>query len=210
MLSELKLKNFKSIAEAGLSLSTVTVLIGENGSGKSSFVQSLAVLKQSLGSGQLSLHGPIIDVGSFDELLHQPAEEGGEIAFELAGEARYGRPIAIEKSDNVAFEYAWAANATSTVRMHHGLKSGQRFNIESAWSRLGQSSVMPPSVVIDGLAFAFGVATGIGQGIVVAGRGQQRSDIDEATSRRVEQSVQSAAGAGTGGDPVAETAGPTC
>ena len=44
MISEISIKNFKSIEELTLPLGRVTVLIGENGSGKSNMLEALAML----------------------------------------------------------------------------------------------------------------------------------------------------------------------
>ena len=86
MLKELKVKNFKSIADSQLPLSVMNVLVGENGSGKSSFVQALALLKQSLGNNGLRLSGPLLDLGTFADVLHRPVTSE-EIEFGLAGSA---------------------------------------------------------------------------------------------------------------------------
>ncbi len=47
MIREIKIKNFKSLKALDLSLSQLNVLAGLNGSGKSSFIQSLLLLRQS-------------------------------------------------------------------------------------------------------------------------------------------------------------------
>jgi AAA15 family ATPase/GTPase len=55
MITGIKLANFKSFGpeEQNVSLGRITVLIGENATGKSSLIQSLALLHQSVGNNQL-------------------------------------------------------------------------------------------------------------------------------------------------------------
>src|SRR2546425_3651593 len=84
MLRELTVKNFKSIADSQLPLSVINVLVGEDGSGKSSFVQALALLKQSLGTNGLRLSGTLLDLGTFADVLHRPVTSE-EIEFGLSG-----------------------------------------------------------------------------------------------------------------------------
>ena len=47
MISTLNLKNFKSIKSKEFQLRNLNVVIGMNGQGKSSFIQSLLLLRQS-------------------------------------------------------------------------------------------------------------------------------------------------------------------
>lgn len=48
MLEQLKLRNFKSAASIDISARPLTLLAGLNGSGKSTVLHALALLKQSL------------------------------------------------------------------------------------------------------------------------------------------------------------------
>lgn len=72
MLQELSVKNFKLFDEVGGTVrpGKITVLIGANGTGKSSLLQVLLLLKQSLHQSKLVLDGPLIDVGSFRDIVH--------------------------------------------------------------------------------------------------------------------------------------------
>lgn len=49
MLTDLRIRNFKSIRDASIAPGRVTVLIGENGSGKSNFLEALAMAGAGLG-----------------------------------------------------------------------------------------------------------------------------------------------------------------
>jgi predicted ATPase len=100
MLSQLRLRNFKSARELPVSIRPLTVLAGLNGSGKSTVLQSLAVLKQSLDEGgrtpRLHLRGPLVQLGRGQDVLFEGATEDEiEIApTTSSGSARFvGRVV---------------------------------------------------------------------------------------------------------------------
>ena len=72
LLTELRLHNFKSVGEPlALPLRPLTLLYGKNSAGKSSLIQSLLLLKQSLLSGAFTAAGDNVDLGSLPGLLHR-------------------------------------------------------------------------------------------------------------------------------------------
>ena len=75
MLTELRLQNFKPFATMQtVRLAPITLIYGPNSSGKSSLIQSLLLLKQTLEDGDhepvLVARGPMTDLGSFESLIH--------------------------------------------------------------------------------------------------------------------------------------------
>ena len=112
MFSRLRLTNFKAWKDTGdVALRPVTMLLGTNSSGKSSLIQSLLLLKQTVQSPDRSIHlnlggdetDDLHDFGSFESVLHQGARTrqfGIAVDFHNAGdlrvpdghfEARYGQ-----------------------------------------------------------------------------------------------------------------------
>lgn len=80
MLQEWSVTGFKSIRSApALSLTKINVFAGANSSGKSSLLQSILLLKQTLQYGApnrpLSLNGPILRLGTFDDVIFASADE---------------------------------------------------------------------------------------------------------------------------------------
>jgi len=69
MLHGVRLRNFKSIEDIRLRLPQFTILVGPNDSGKSSILQALVLLKQSIAAGNLSLGGALFDFGSYSDIV---------------------------------------------------------------------------------------------------------------------------------------------
>ncbi|MDX2177514.1 MAG: AAA family ATPase [Candidatus Sumerlaeia bacterium] len=74
VIGRIAIEGFKSIgAETSIQLCPLTILAGANSSGKSSFMQPLLLLKQTLDAatdpGPLKLDGPHVRFTSFDQLL---------------------------------------------------------------------------------------------------------------------------------------------
>lgn len=79
MIKTIILQNFKCFHEEQLiRLAPITLMYGKNGRGKSSVAQSLLLLAQNMrvqnGVAILSLTGELTNFGTFDEMLHQPAD----------------------------------------------------------------------------------------------------------------------------------------
>jgi len=79
------IKNFKSVGEANLELSPLTLFAGANSSGKSTLLQSILLIAQTLsarGSTQtVVLNGHIVKLGQFDDLRN---DAGSENAIEIS------------------------------------------------------------------------------------------------------------------------------
>ncbi len=97
MLEKLRLHNFKCFREASLRLAPLTLLTGANGTGKSSVIQSLLLLRQSydqglLRGGGLLLDGELLRAGRGIDVLYENADEDFveiEITQSLGGIARW-------------------------------------------------------------------------------------------------------------------------
>lgn len=75
MLSEITIQNFKAFEGSHTApLGPITLIFGNNSAGKSSIIQSLLLLKQSLNQGgrrqRLVARGDHVDLGSFESLVH--------------------------------------------------------------------------------------------------------------------------------------------
>src|SRR5262249_3198387 len=89
MLKRWSLANFKSFKdETQLDLAPITVLAGANSSGKSTIIQSILLLKQTIqyvpGTRAIGLNGPLLKLGRFDDIKNTSSQaENIQIAWEL-------------------------------------------------------------------------------------------------------------------------------
>lgn len=82
MIQSVELKNFKSIKKKNFLLRSLNLLLGVNGQGKSSFIQSLLLLRQSdkLSQGELKLNGGdngLVNLGTTRDVLFQFSKAEG-------------------------------------------------------------------------------------------------------------------------------------
>ncbi|NRA81726.1 MAG: DUF3696 domain-containing protein [Pseudoalteromonas sp.] len=95
MFKRIKLENFKAWRNSGdVNFSPVTLLLGENSTGKSSLLQSLLLMKQTATSPDRSIHlnlggdevNDYVDMGSFDDLLiKDPKSRTVSIEMDVVG-----------------------------------------------------------------------------------------------------------------------------
>src|SRR5438093_5693482 len=88
-ITHLVVGGFKSIAnEQRIEIRPLTILAGLNSSGKSSIMQPVLLLKQTLEAsydpGPLLLSGPNVKFASADQLLSRVAHENPSAAFRVA------------------------------------------------------------------------------------------------------------------------------
>lgn len=88
MIQKLKIKNFKSHRDTDLILKPLTILTGLNGSGKSTILQALLLLRQSFKKNRLDkvleLNKPLCDIGVGKDALYQFADdEENNILFSI-------------------------------------------------------------------------------------------------------------------------------
>ncbi len=102
----LSLNGFKVYGEEQtLSFSPITILLGENNSGKSTIIQSLLLLKQSLENPKKSVplrfHEPYWDLGTFENCWHRNGNDSEKcIKFKLA----FKNPLGQKRSFGFQFE----------------------------------------------------------------------------------------------------------
>jgi predicted ATPase len=106
MINLLRLINFKRFEDESLKLKPLTLLSGLNGTGKSSTLQSLLLLRQSYQQGLLqttglALNGDLVSLGTAKDALFDEAKED-KIGFELT-------------LDNQDKPIAWYFNYDSTT-----------------------------------------------------------------------------------------------
>lgn len=83
MINSIKLKNFKSIKEKKFALKNLNLSLGLNGMGKSSFVQSFLLLRQS-NKDQLKLNGDLVNIGTSKDALYQYIKKDENLTIDIA------------------------------------------------------------------------------------------------------------------------------
>lgn len=81
MITELRLHNFKCFKDITLDFSQINVFAGMNGRGKSTILQSLLVLAQSIGEdnsiNDLNLDGKFVSLGNLNDVINNENNENG-------------------------------------------------------------------------------------------------------------------------------------
>ncbi|MBN1338823.1 MAG: DUF3696 domain-containing protein [Bacteroidales bacterium] len=77
MINKIRVNNFKSLKDIEIETTSLNLFAGLNGMGKSSLLQIILLLKQSLerGAPGLLLNGPIVNIGKGKDALYQFAKE---------------------------------------------------------------------------------------------------------------------------------------
>jgi len=87
LISRISIHQFKSIKEASIDLSGLTILVGENSAGKSSLLQAIFLMAEIVGgtgdSRYVSLNGSELRLGSFPEVLYGGLREDDLLSIEL-------------------------------------------------------------------------------------------------------------------------------
>lgn len=81
----LRIKRLRSLSDTKeIHINPITVLLGRNSSGKSTFLRTFSLLKQSVESrttGPILWYGRLVDFGSFEEAHQRDSSEGIEFEF---------------------------------------------------------------------------------------------------------------------------------
>ena len=85
LLRRVRLQNFKSVRQQDVPLGQLTLLVGENSSGKSSILQALRLLQQAARAASpgdaFPLNGELISVGTIDDLKSAQADATDTVAI---------------------------------------------------------------------------------------------------------------------------------
>ena len=95
MITHIRMKNFKSWQDSGeVKLAPLTGFFGTNSSGKSSLLQMLLLLKQTVGSEGKSLlwrRNSLVNLGNFHEVIHRH-QSGNELYLGISCELTHSAP----------------------------------------------------------------------------------------------------------------------
>ena len=159
MLTELRLKNFKAFGAEmqKVPMSKITLIYGPNSGGKSSIIQSLMLLKQSIehynslparsktsAIRELTPKGDYVDLGSYPTVVHRH-DTMREIELAMSFDGR-GRPGGRERTYGVHMTFAYAGDPTrgdSSLMSKIKYYIARKGNLESYFDNDGISEVVP-------------------------------------------------------------------
>ena len=142
MISHIEVKNFKSLKKVSVNTQNLNVLMGLNGMGKSSFIQTLLLLMQSdkLEERVIDLNGILADIGQGKDALYQYAEED-IIEFLI--------DFGFESVEQIFLKYLEKNNFKKTPERIAILKEiysiDGSFDIDELYNRMKQSNKISPA-----------------------------------------------------------------
>ena len=88
MITELQLQNFKCFKQSPVfEFSKINLLTGVNGRGKSTLLQSILLLTQSVWKNRvfrkLHINGDLVELGNFDDIKNSETPRGKDIRFHI-------------------------------------------------------------------------------------------------------------------------------
>jgi predicted ATPase len=149
MLTQIGLSNFKIFRNEKIEFAPLTLLAGLNGSGKSTVMQALAMLRQSHDTGLLKsrswlLNGELVELGSGSDVLHDNPTPDGVISLNLS--AFTEKSIANASSSWPVKYDAKADVLTSASDLFYPVAPSDRFNLFSDGFQYLRADRVNPSV----------------------------------------------------------------
>ena len=140
MVTELSVQNFKSWKDTGkLKIAPLTGFFGANSSGKTSLLQTLLMLKQTVerppdwnGVIDFGDDNSLVDLGSFDDLIHQHKRD---IPLKISLSWKFSEKLSIADTDEVdilSFELSVFDNENSVPGVSFNYKIGKK-NLAVDW-----------------------------------------------------------------------------
>ncbi|MDM8561177.1 DUF3696 domain-containing protein [Candidatus Parabeggiatoa sp. HSG14] len=149
-LNRFSIENFKAFRNSTLDLAPLTILIGENSSGKSSILQALLLIKQTLespsGGGVLNLNSHYVQFRQFREIVFGMPEERASIAFELELDTLkfYFKVGSREKGQGVSL-LEWRVNGKSLPIENKSLSASHLAQLFHQFTKVGYIRPIRPA-----------------------------------------------------------------
>jgi len=174
----ISIRNFKGIQEAIIDFTKLNVFVGENGTGKSTIIHALSLLKRSLNSYQLNTDLPYINLGTPEKLV--PLGEVAIITLEAEKTLDLGRL----HSGSVRFRVEIQFDVQGLL--HAETEILDPYKIKSSWDRYGAASIEPKELQIEEFTFSLAPGVGLGQAFQPVGLvARETSKTDAQSAQRV-------------------------
>jgi len=161
LITRISVQNFKGLEDLTIDFSKLNLFVGENGTGKSSVIHALGVLKRSLDKAGINTDLPYLNLGPLHEIV--PAGKTALIEME-GGLAVDLKPLdvpIIKFKVKVEFDYQGLSNYSTSISF---LKE-----ITNTYIRYGAMKVEPTQLELSGLTFNLLPIAAIGRGFALGG-----------------------------------------
>ena len=113
MITNITLENFKCFRQVSINPKRLTVLIGPNGTGKSSILQALLLLKQSVGEEQIRYQGECLNLSDPSAIVTKFKPESPRLSLGFEGSTEWGE-------EQIDYQYSAYFEPSGTVRTTFG------------------------------------------------------------------------------------------
>jgi predicted ATPase len=166
MLQKISLANFKGFSSVDIKLSKLNLFVGENGTGKSTIIQALGILKRSLGSSGIVTDLPFMNLGP----LHEIIPPGKTASISIEGTVPMNlKPLKANGAEFkcvIKFDVQGLFEYETQVSPLGGLMDIKLHNV---WTRYGAYHVEPPKWTYGNVTYSFSVTNIIGLAFSPAG-----------------------------------------
>jgi len=177
LLTNIQIRNFKSLKKIEIEFGQITILIGLNGSGKSSLMQALGVIKQSLKISQLLFNGDLLNLGDFDDVVSRGENR---VSLFIGGQKEVDFTPFVQNRRLAEYGYEIVYDRNGIVTLDPEIKIGDLL-IGGRFSRTG-GAASSKEIKIDQINFQYGTTSTIGSPfrIISASTGPVRDNFEEA------------------------------
>ena len=188
LLKRISLSNFKGLSTADIELSKLNLFVGENGTGKSSVIQGLSILKRSMGGNAIITDLPYLNLGQLTDIVAP-----GQISS-IGIEGNVPVDLTALNAENADFKCTVKFDAQGLFEYETEISPNwktSKLNIHNVWTRYGVSKIEPKSWQYEGFVFGFGFTNSIGLAFAAGGFGMQRpmSSDQAAMGQRIHASL---------------------
>lgn len=163
MITEVRLKNFKCLKEDSFPLSKINVFAGRNGIGKSSLLQSMLLIAQSLDDNGLlkkvKINGTFLQLGTYRDIISKDGNDSRIIIRLASDDSAEGDFVELILAEDQEPQYATIADLrTPQTDSSLDVPSANTGNSEASLSFGAQASVdvtsaLPPLMQLQNVYF---------------------------------------------------------
>src|SRR5574341_1119372 len=158
MITHVSVKGFKSLASVEVELGPLTILVGQNSTGKSNFIDALRFVSDAL---SYNLERAVADRGGMGAILRPPQAQEGDTILQLQDTPRPGRRgrrpdlsiglkfIMDGQSGEFTFKLAGRAHGEIEVKQERCVLAGQGYEVQRGKLRFIPSEQAGEDIKVD-------------------------------------------------------------